>query len=121
MLHQKPLHSENVTVWCGVSAFGVLGPYFFENATGQSVTVTSDRYVELLREFLNDKLCRLRVDTSLVWFQQDGATAHTAQHEIQWQSSEECFRNMLFLVSETLNGLHDRPIYQHAIFSCGAI
>jgi hypothetical protein len=82
MLHQKPLHSEKVTVWCGVSAFGVLGPYFFENATGQSVTVTSDRYVELLREFLNDELCRLRVDTRLVWFQQDGATAHTAQNSM---------------------------------------
>jgi hypothetical protein len=49
MLHQKPLHSEKMTVWCSVIAFGVLGPYFFENATGQSVTVTSDRYVELLR------------------------------------------------------------------------
>jgi hypothetical protein len=82
MLHQKPLHSEKVTVWCGVSAFGVLGPYFFENATGQSVTVTSDRYVELLREFLNDELCRLHVDTRLVWFQQDGATAHTAQNSM---------------------------------------
>jgi hypothetical protein len=34
--------------------------------------------VELLREFLNDELCRLRVDTRLVRFQQDGATAHTA-------------------------------------------
>ena len=66
MLHQKPMYSEKVTVWCGVSAFGVLGPYFFENATGQSVTVMVDRYVELLREFLNDELCRLCVDTHLV-------------------------------------------------------
>jgi hypothetical protein len=81
-LYQKPLHSEKVTVWCGVSAFGVLGPYFFENATGQSVTVTSDQYLELLREFLNDELCWLRVDTRLVWFQQDGATAHTAQNSM---------------------------------------
>ena len=82
MLHQEPLHSEKVTVWCGVSAFGVLGPYFFENGTGQSITVTLDRYVELLREFLNEKLCRLRVDTRLVWFQHDGATAHTAQNSM---------------------------------------
>jgi hypothetical protein len=82
MLHQKPLHSEKVTVWCGVSVFGVLGPYFFENATGQSVTVMSDRYVELLREFLSDELCRLRVDTRLVWFQQGGATAHTARNSM---------------------------------------
>jgi hypothetical protein len=81
MLHQKQLHCEKVTVWCGVSAFEVLGSYFFENATGQSVTVTSDRYV-LLREFLNDELCRLRVDTRLVWFQQDGTTAHTAQNSM---------------------------------------
>jgi len=58
MLHQKPLCSENVTVWWGVSAFGVLGPYFFENASGQSVTVTSDQYVE------------------------DGATAHTTQNSM---------------------------------------
>jgi hypothetical protein len=86
---RKPTHvaSETtaqwkVTVWCSVSAFGVLGPYFFENATGQSVTVTSDRYVELLWEFLNDDLCRLRVHTRLVWFQQDGATAHTAQNSM---------------------------------------
>jgi hypothetical protein len=82
MLHQKPLQSEKVTVWCHVSAFAVLGPYLFETATGQSVTLTSDRYVELLREFLNDKLCWLRVDTRLVWFQQDGATAHTARNSM---------------------------------------
>jgi hypothetical protein len=48
MLHQKPPHSEKVKVWCSVSAFGVLGPYFFENATGQSVTVRSDQCVELM-------------------------------------------------------------------------
>ncbi|GFG35481.1 hypothetical protein Cfor_00547 [Coptotermes formosanus] len=41
-LHQKPLHGEKVTVWCGVSAFGGLGPYFSENATGQSVTDLKD-------------------------------------------------------------------------------
>jgi hypothetical protein len=38
--------------------------------------------VELLREFLNDELCQLRVYTRLVWFQQDGATAHTAQNSM---------------------------------------
>jgi hypothetical protein len=38
------------------------------------------------------------------------------QHEIQWQSSEESFRNISSLVSETMNGLQARPIYQHEIF-----
>jgi len=82
MLHQKPLHSEKVTVWCGVNAFGILGPYFFENATGQSVTVMSVRYVELLREFVSDELCRLHVDTRQVWLQQDVATVHTEQNSV---------------------------------------
>jgi len=29
-LHQRPLHSWKVTVWCGVSKVGIVGPYFFE-------------------------------------------------------------------------------------------
>jgi hypothetical protein len=29
-LHEKPLHSEKITIWCGVSMFSVIGPYFFE-------------------------------------------------------------------------------------------
>ena len=29
-LHEKPLHSERVTVWCAVANFGVWGPYSFE-------------------------------------------------------------------------------------------
>lgn len=28
-LHQRPLHSRKVTVWCGVARFGIIGPYFF--------------------------------------------------------------------------------------------
>jgi hypothetical protein len=26
-LHQRPLHSARVTVWCGVANFGIVGPY----------------------------------------------------------------------------------------------
>jgi hypothetical protein len=28
-LHQRPLHSARMTVWCGVANFGAIGPYFF--------------------------------------------------------------------------------------------
>ena len=28
-LHQQPLHSPKVTVWCAVAEFGVWGRYFF--------------------------------------------------------------------------------------------
>ena len=51
-IHQKPLHSEKVIVWCGVASFGVIGPYFFEDEAGRAVTVNSARYTEMLRTFL---------------------------------------------------------------------
>lgn len=81
-IHQSPLHSLKVTVWCAVSRFGVIGPYFFEER-GQTVTVTSDRYVAMLRDFFQPRLAEFKKEIDEegldeVWFQQDGATAHTA-------------------------------------------
>jgi hypothetical protein len=29
-VHERPLHSARVTVWCAIAEFGVVGPYFFE-------------------------------------------------------------------------------------------
>jgi hypothetical protein len=29
-VHQRPLHNSKVTVWCGVSKLGIVGPYLFE-------------------------------------------------------------------------------------------
>ena len=40
---------------------------------------TSERYVEMLRNFLRPQLRSLRVNMEDMWFQQDGATAHTAR------------------------------------------
>ena len=57
---------------------GIVGPYFFEEE-GATVTVTSKRYVEMLRNFLRPQLQSLRVNREEMWFQQDGATAHTAR------------------------------------------
>lgn len=77
-LHQKPLHSPRVTVWCAVSKFGVIGPYFFEEH-GATVTVTSDRYINMITNFFLPELQRGGIDIGRIWFQQDGATAHTAR------------------------------------------
>jgi hypothetical protein len=55
-LHQLPLHSEKVTVWCGMACFGLKGPYFFEGNAGVAVTGTSDRYVGMLHNFLEPEL-----------------------------------------------------------------
>ena len=78
-LHQKPLHSEKVTVWCTMSKFGVIGPYFFEDDRGMAVTVNAERYVAMLQEFFLPCMQENEPDIQGVWFQQNGATAHTAQ------------------------------------------
>ena len=77
-LHEKPLHSEKVTVWCAMSSNGIIGPYFFEDAAGHSVTVTSARYLQMLETFLIPQLQQLPVNVN-THFQQDGATSHTAR------------------------------------------
>jgi hypothetical protein len=41
-IHQRPLHSPKITVWCAIFEFGVWGPYFLEEED-VAVTVTSDR------------------------------------------------------------------------------
>jgi hypothetical protein len=82
-IHQKPLHSEKVTLWCGVVSFGVVSPYFFEDEASRAVTVNSARYTEMLRTFVEPELQRLGAETQTLWFQQDGATAHTARTAMQ--------------------------------------
>jgi hypothetical protein len=78
-LQERSLHSPRVTVWCAVADFGVIGLYFFEEGS-TTVTVTADRYVEMLETFLHPKMGD--VGTEHVWFQQDGATAHTARRSL---------------------------------------
>ena len=55
-IHQKPLHSEKVIVWCGVASFWVIGPYFFEYEASRAVTVNSACYTEMLRTCLEPEL-----------------------------------------------------------------
>lgn len=75
-LHEKPLHSQKVTVWCAMSSQGVVGPYFFESENGSTLTVNSERYAEMLVNFAFPALDEHVNDRTL--FQQDGATSHTA-------------------------------------------
>jgi hypothetical protein len=78
-IYQKPLHSDKVIVWCGVAPFGMIDPYFIEDEADRAVTVNSARCTEMLRTFLKPELQRLGVENQTLWFQEDGATAHTAR------------------------------------------
>ena len=77
LLHETPLHSPKITVWCGVARFGIIGPYFFEDPQGRTITVTSEQYLDKFNTFLVPEL-RMIECLQTTWFQQDGATAHTA-------------------------------------------
>ena len=80
-LHQSPLHSAKVTVGCTVSSYGIIGPYFFDNAEGRTVTVNTDRHKVVPETFLRNELHTLQQD--LPWFQQGGVTAYRAQISMQ--------------------------------------
>ena len=54
-LHERPLHSPKVTVWCAISSTGIVGPWFFEENV-VTVTVNSDRYVNMLEDFFFHEL-----------------------------------------------------------------
>lgn len=82
-LHQEPLHKPKVTVWCAISASAIIGPYFFENQRGQTVTVNSERYAQMLHDFFRLELQISSCFNRNTWFQQDGATAHTANVSMQ--------------------------------------
>ena len=64
-LHQRPLHSEGLTVSCGIASFGVLGPYVFEDKESAADTVTYERYVAMLRNFCESEVRRRAIDSLL--------------------------------------------------------
>ena len=55
---------------------GIIGLFFFENEQG-AITVSGDRYQTMLNEFLFTKIEEENIAN--IWFQQDGATCHTAE------------------------------------------
>ncbi|GFW23857.1 transposase [Trichonephila clavipes] len=77
---ETPLHPEKLTVWCALWAGGIIGLYFFKNDEGHNVTVNGDRYRDMITNFFIPELNNH--DVQELWFQQDGATCHTARATI---------------------------------------
>ncbi|GFV22178.1 transposable element Tc3 transposase [Trichonephila clavipes] len=74
---ETPLQPEKLTVWC---AFYGLVESFFKNDEGHNVTVNGDRYRAMITNFFIPELNNH--DVQELWFQQDGATCHTARATI---------------------------------------
>ncbi|GFV45173.1 putative DD41D transposase [Trichonephila clavipes] len=77
---ETPLHTKKLTVWSALWADGIIGPYFFKNDEGHNVTVNGDRYRAMITNFFIPELNNH--DVQELWFQQDGATCHTARATI---------------------------------------
>ena len=52
MLLETPLDPQKVTVWCGLHAGGVIGPYFFVDENDRHVTANGERYRAMLKDYL---------------------------------------------------------------------
>jgi len=65
----KAVNLPGVNVWCGLSARGLIGPFFFE------CTVTGEAYLEMLRLSILPAI-RALYENSEVFCQQDGAPLH---------------------------------------------
>ncbi|GFX22057.1 DDE_3 domain-containing protein [Trichonephila clavipes] len=73
---ETPLHPEKLTVWC---VYGLVES-FFKNDESHNVTVNGDRYRAMITNFFIPELNNH--DVQELWFQQDGATCHTARATI---------------------------------------
>ena len=67
-LHERPLHSLQVVVWCAISAQGITGPYFFESDDGVSVTVNAERYNHVLETFFLPEMRLRNWNMARAWF-----------------------------------------------------
>lgn len=85
IVHEKPLRSEPVAVWYATAngdtmkPFGIIVPNFFEDENGSTVKVNAERYCQMLNTFLSPEPRRYAVKLENIFFQQEGATAHTAR------------------------------------------
>lgn len=78
--HEQPLHPEKVTVWCGLWAGGIVGPFFFEDAEEKAITVNGERYRGIITDFLWPQLDRIGADD--LWFQQEGCNgSHSSSND----------------------------------------
>ncbi|GFU35794.1 uncharacterized protein TNCV_1083571 [Trichonephila clavipes] len=76
-----PLFDAKVTVWCGITATFVLGPFFFEETTPTgpaTCSVTGSRYAAMLKNYVLPELRRRNALNDIVWMQ-DGAPPHIAR------------------------------------------
>jgi len=87
MIIEKAAHPIRVTVWCAISAQGLIGPYIFEE-DGKHVYVDKDRYQNMINNYFVPTLKEIvgsKFDKQV--FMQDGASPRTSKLSLSLLSS----------------------------------
>ncbi|KAA6357503.1 MAG: putative transposable element tc3 transposase [Streblomastix strix] len=75
---EVPHKAGSLMVWCAISSFGLIGPIFLLE------TVTQQVYQDLIGNQLISDLYVKHPNLDKVYFQQDGAPAHTAKSTLEY-------------------------------------
>ncbi len=81
---EKSSHPQYVTVWCAISAQGLIGPYFFEDSNEKKIVVNQSNYQNMIENYFVPEL-RNKVGNNFdeQIFMQDGASPHTAKKTME--------------------------------------
>ena len=85
IVDESPRSVLKVAVWVAIGWYGIIGPYFFENDDGRTVTVNQYNYRCMIQEFYLPELRQQarrwdnEIQMRTQWLQQDGAPPHTAR------------------------------------------
>jgi len=81
LLHKTPFHSQNVTVWCAVSANEIIGPFFFESEAENAVPLILSDTLQWFVTSLNYNLPIFQW-MKIRFFNETGQQA--TLHEFRW-------------------------------------
>lgn len=79
-IQEQPNYQQKLNVWCGVAANRIIGPYFYEDENGATVTTNKERYIDMMRRYVMPQIRKFGMEH--YWFQQDGAPPHTSKFAI---------------------------------------
>ena len=114
---QRPLHSVKCTSWVAISKHGIIGPFWSEDDNERSVTVNTERYVQVLGKFWTALGPRRGLVRVLQWFQRDGATP-TPQTNHWHGYSSVCLTDWS-AAGLTCSGRRTHRTWTPKIFICG--
>ena len=81
---KRPLYSLKCTAWVAISKHDIIKTYWFESKNKKAFTGIKERYNVMLNKFWMHFETQQKMNRNLQWFQQDGATFHTASITLEW-------------------------------------